>query len=195
MPIVALVLILAAVIGGILYFRAPETSVPPVNTPPTEIPPPSSAQVPADAMTTGELPTTAPDTDTTPSGAPPKTPAASPETATPVVGSTPPAKPTRPVAVSGTFTTNTTYLTPKRTSHALAVTLTVTNDVVTAATVRYDNKDGFSNSYQERFDADYKTQVVGKKLSDISLSRVGGASLTSNSFNEAIKDAQAQTAS
>jgi hypothetical protein len=97
-------------------------------------------------------------------------------------------------AISGTFTENTTYLTPKRTSHSLAVSLTVQNDVVTTADVRYDGKDsGFSNTYQERFDAAYKTEVVGKKLSDISLSRVGGASLTSASFNEAIKQVLATT--
>ncbi len=80
------------------------------------------------------------------------------------------------------------YITPARTNHNIDVTLTIdASNTVTAVSVLYDKKEnGFSNPNQERFNGVYKTEVVGKKLEDISLSRVGGASLTSGAFNEAV---------
>ncbi len=80
-----------------------------------------------------------------------------------------------------------TYLTPARKEHKITVELTMTGDIVTDANVLYDDKETYGNPNHERFDNAYKTEVVGKSLSEISLSRVGGASLTSGAFNEAIK--------
>src|SRR3989344_1271792 len=77
--------------------------------------------------------------------------------------------------------------TPARTTLEIDVTLTVEGGIVTDANVVYDNGEGFSNPNQERFDGAYKAEVIGKPLNDISLSRVGGASLTSNAFNEALE--------
>jgi hypothetical protein len=166
MPIVIALVVVVLLAIGTLYVTN-ETSPSPAA--PTTSAPESRTETAADVPTP-----------------PPTTPTAS----TPVV---PPVDTTLKQALSGTFTTNTTYLTPKRTSHTLDVTLTVDNDVVTGATVRYDGKDsGFSNGHQERFDTAYKTDVIGKKLTDISLARVGGASLTSDSFNEAVKQVVAQ---
>lgn len=69
------------------------------------------------------------------------------------------------------------------------VTLEVSNGVVKSADVMYGNKEtGYQHPLQERFDAVYKSEVIGKKLEDINLSRVGGASLTSKAFNEAVAD-------
>ncbi|KXJ97864.1 MAG: hypothetical protein UZ19_OD1000928 [Parcubacteria bacterium OLB19] len=66
--------------------------------------------------------------------------------------------------------------------------------VVINSDVMYGNKEtGYQHPLQERFDGAYKTQVVGKRLEDISLSRVGGASLTSKAFNEAIANIIDQT--
>lgn len=92
-----------------------------------------------------------------------------------------------------TFTADVSYLTPARTSHDMKVSLTVDNaGVVTDANIIYDNGDGFSNGHQERFDKAYKTEVIGKSLENISLSRVGGASLTSGGFNEAVAKIRAE---
>ncbi len=85
-----------------------------------------------------------------------------------------------------TFTETGSYLTPARTSHELAVSLTLEDGIVTAADVVYDGGEGFSNPNQERFDGAFAAEVIGKPLSEISLSRVGGASLTTNAFNEAV---------
>lgn len=84
------------------------------------------------------------------------------------------------------------YLTPARTNHIIDVTLTLEDGIVTDADVVYDEGAGFSNPHQERFDGAYKAQVVGKRLDQINLSRVGGASVTSRSFNEVIADIEAQ---
>jgi len=81
------------------------------------------------------------------------------------------------------------YLTPARTAHIVALTLTLSGDTVTDAVVLFDGNASagqYSNDNQARFDAAYKEQVIGKRLGDISLSRVGGASLTSRAFNEAV---------
>jgi hypothetical protein len=96
------------------------------------------------------------------------------------------------VVAARTFTGSGTYLTPARSSHKLDVTLTIEAGVVTAAEVVYDDGDGFSNPNQERFDGAYEAQVIGKSLSEISLSRVGGASLTTAAFNEAVAEIRAQ---
>lgn len=96
------------------------------------------------------------------------------------------------VVAAATFTGSGSYLTPARSKHELDVTLTVEKGIVTAANVVYDNGAGFSNGHQERFDNAYKAQVVGKPLGDISLSRVGGASLTTEGFNQAVAAIKAQ---
>lgn len=103
------------------------------------------------------------------------------------------AAPAPEMALAGeTYTENVSYLTPARTEHKMAVGLTIAAGVVTDASIVYDEGDGFSNPNQERFDGAYKAEVIGKPLSEISLSRVGGASLTSEAFNDAVAKIQAQ---
>lgn len=182
MPFIALFLAVAAIIGGIVYVSRPDATPTPVTTPvPASAPTPSTSTTP----TTTEAPVireeVAAPTDTTTATAPTDTPVEPPVADTAVSN-----------AINGTFTGNGTYLTPARGQHSVAVTVTVKDDVITAVSTRYDGKDsGFSNGHQERFDAAYKSQVIGKTLGEISLSRVGGASLTTNGFNDAIKAAAA----
>jgi uncharacterized protein YpmS len=49
-----------------------------------------------------------------------------------------------------------------------------------------------AREYQSMFISGYKQQVVGKRISDISLSRVSGSSLTSQGFNSAIQKIESQ---
>jgi uncharacterized protein with FMN-binding domain len=94
---------------------------------------------------------------------------------------------TIPKAITGTFTESSSYVTPKKTTFSIDLTLTVSDDIITDASIAYDGKsEGFSTPGQERFDAEYKEEVIGKNIKEVSLSRVGGASLTSKSFNEAV---------
>lgn len=89
-----------------------------------------------------------------------------------------------------TFSATASYLTPRRTEHNVSVTMSVANQIVTDVTVTFDGQPAgqYSNDNQARFDAAYSNEVVGKQLSDVSLSRVGGASLTSQAFNEAVAE-------
>ncbi len=102
------------------------------------------------------------------------------------VSTTPP--PATPVTnfVNGNYTTSVSYLTPSRSSHSMDITVTIENDVISNSSIVYDNGDGPSNSHQRRFDAAYKTEVIGMQLDEVALSRVAGASLTTESFNEAV---------
>ena len=98
-----------------------------------------------------------------------------------------------PVSVEKSYTSESVYFASNN-KHTIDVTLDVKDGIVTNADVMYGNKEtGYQHPLQERFDGAYKTQVVGKKLDNISLSRVGGASLTSKAFNEAVANIIDQT--
>lgn len=91
------------------------------------------------------------------------------------------------------YTTTVTYLTPARTSHEMDITLTVDTDgTIVDAAIVYDNGDGFSNPHQARFDAAYRDLVIGQTLDAVELAAVGGASLTSGAFNEAVAEIESQ---
>ena len=95
---------------------------------------------------------------------------------------------------TATLTAEGNYLTPARTPYKVTVQLTMTADVITDVNVLYNDKETYSDPNQERFDNAYKPLVVGKKISELSLSRVGGASLTTDAFNEAVAKIAAEQA-
>ena len=89
--------------------------------------------------------------------------------------------------VDGTYTAAASYFTPRNDEHDVEVELTIANDVVVDATVLYDGAQARTPQHT-RFDDAYASEVVGVSLADISLSRVGGASLTTGAFNEALAE-------
>ena len=85
----------------------------------------------------------------------------------------------------GTYNADATYRTPVMSKYKINVALQVTDGVVTNSTATYaDGAEKDPNA--KHFEEAYKTEVVGKKLNDINLSRVGGASLTTGAFNQAL---------
>ena len=88
--------------------------------------------------------------------------------------------------VPETVTESATYLTPARTEHKVTVILTLEGDVVTDSNVLYNDAETYSDPNQELFDNAYQPLVIGKTLDQISLARVGGASLTTGAFNDAL---------
>jgi hypothetical protein len=86
----------------------------------------------------------------------------------------------------GEYTADTTYVAPGRASHTVGLKLTIVDDIVTATTISFggDKVDASSN-FQNKFATAYQAEIIGKKLSDIELSRVAGASLTTEAFNKA----------
>jgi hypothetical protein len=162
MPI-ALIAVLVVVIAGVgVYFsRTPEVTPTAIEPAPIELP-----EAPTEEATaTNETPT---ETVTTAPAATPSDPA-----------------PAADMFKDGSFTANTAYTDPGRKEHDIEVTLTIADDVVTAATVLY-NGAAANTPNHTRFENGYKQEVVGKPLDSISLSRVGGASLTTEAFNDAV---------
>ena len=96
----------------------------------------------------------------------------------------------------GTYDATANYVTPGRSSHDVNVTLTVADDTITNASVTFTGDDNrTSTGWQSKFAAAYQTQVVGKKIDDVSLTRVGGASLTTGAFNKALAEVKASAQS
>ena len=93
----------------------------------------------------------------------------------------------------GSYDTVVTYLTPMRTEYKLAVELTLKDGIVTGADVGY-SQGAEKDPNAQRFEAAYKTEVIGKSLDSINLSRVGGASLTTGAYNNALAEIKADAA-
>jgi hypothetical protein len=212
MPYIIAVLALVVVgVGFTLYQSAPTTAV--VETPKTN---------PAVAITETPAPYTASedkeeeDDDTTknddgelakeddtdqPSSQPVTTPPVAVETPAPIPVTTPvPTPVTTPTPTSiastndfrnGTYLARTTYKTPDRDTYTMDVSVTVANDVITATDITFDSR-ALRDSYVKRFDSSYGSTVIGKDLGTVSLSRVAGASLTTNAFNNALASIKSQ---
>lgn len=86
----------------------------------------------------------------------------------------------------GTYSASTSYFTPDGQEDA-KLTITIANNVVTTSNFSEQALSGEGQRYKDRFDSNYKSKVVGQKVGDISLSRVAGASLTTNGFSQALE--------
>lgn len=91
-----------------------------------------------------------------------------------------------------TYSATAQYLTPAREPHDVTVDLTVADGIVTDVTVLYNRGKEYANQHQERFDDEIADAVVGVSLADVSADRVGGASLTSGAFNDALDDIRSE---
>lgn len=88
---------------------------------------------------------------------------------------------------SSTKKTNVNYLVPEGDTENLSVTVTITNGIISDISFSMTPTNKESSEYYNKFKNSFpKSQVVGKTVSGVSLSRVGGASLTTNAFNKAI---------
>jgi uncharacterized protein with FMN-binding domain len=94
----------------------------------------------------------------------------------------------------GSYTESATYQSPGGTQK-VTVKATLASGVVTDLTVTTDASDPTAKQYQTQFINGINSEVVGKKITSLKVSRVAGSSLTSIGFNEAIaaieKDASA----
>ena len=85
----------------------------------------------------------------------------------------------------GTYTEKGKYVSPGG-AESIDVTVTVANDIITTVTVTPNATRGEAKEHQDDFVAAFKNLVVGKNIDEVKLSRVAGASLTSNGFNSAL---------
>jgi uncharacterized protein with FMN-binding domain len=137
--------------------------------------------------------------DTTTAIDPTPTPVVAEATATPSVTDPTPSSddtstPT-PTASStyknGTYTATGSYSSPGGTQQ-IEVTLTLANDVVTAASAVGKATDGDAREFQSEFVANFKGQVVGKSIASLNLGKVSGSSLTPKGFNSAVSAIKSQ---
>jgi uncharacterized protein with FMN-binding domain len=95
---------------------------------------------------------------------------------------------------NGTYKAGVAYMNPNHAEYKLDVTLTLANNVVTDATA-VGSQGAEIDPNAQRFMDSYKAEVVGKNINSLNLSRVGGASLTTNAFNQALVAIEAQAKS
>lgn len=86
----------------------------------------------------------------------------------------------------GTYSATGAYSNPGGTS-SIEVSVTLKNGVITDSTTTAAGG-GTSGRYQSQFISGYKSEVVGKQIDAVSLSRVSGSSLTSQGFNAALAE-------
>lgn len=91
----------------------------------------------------------------------------------------------------GTYTGTASYMVPHG-SNAISVTLTVKDGAIVSASAQHNYNDGESSRYVNSFDASLSSSVDGESLADISLHRIGGASLTTEAFSEVLDTIRSQ---
>ena len=84
----------------------------------------------------------------------------------------------------GEYSADGTYRTPGG-NETISVDITLKDNTVTAVSVE-GNGTGDSAEYQAMFKKGIASQVVGKKIDELNVSRVSGSSLTSTGFNNAL---------
>ncbi len=91
----------------------------------------------------------------------------------------------------GIYSATGSYQTPGGTE-SIGVKVTLSSGTITDASVTQNATHGEAKEYQAAFASAFKSQVVGKKISEVSLSRVAGSSLTPIGFNNAIDSIEQQ---
>ncbi len=92
---------------------------------------------------------------------------------------------------NGTYTVEGNYTSPEG-KEVVGITLTVAGDAITAASAEAKATHPVSKKFQDKFVADFAAQIVGKKLSEVTLEKVSGSSLTPKGFNDAVLKIKAE---
>lgn len=93
----------------------------------------------------------------------------------------------------GSYSASGSYRTPQSVE-TINVTLTVKSGFVTDSSVQQSPQTRDAVPYQAAFKDNYKSLVIGKKLSDLSLTNVSGSSLTPLGFNTAVDKIKSEAA-
>lgn len=96
---------------------------------------------------------------------------------------------TQTQTVNKTFKTTLSFEVPKGHVDSLTVSVLVDeNGIIKDVNFNQQSSNHESEEYYDRFSSSFsKSSVIGKNINSVSLSRIGGASLTTNAFNDAIK--------
>lgn len=91
----------------------------------------------------------------------------------------------------GSYTAEGDYVSPAGPSK-VTVEITLADDIVTAVTVTPLSTDSTAKGFQTQFADGIAAVVEGQDIDTLSVSRVGGSSLTSGGFNDAIEKIKAE---
>lgn len=86
----------------------------------------------------------------------------------------------------GTYSSTVSYSVPKGDTNSITVGVTISSGKITAVTTGSGYSDHESGEYISSFESSVDGVIVGQSLGSISSSRIGGASLTSEAFYEAL---------
>ncbi len=115
--------------------------------------------------------------------------ATAPTTAGPNETPTTPSTDTPPAATfkykDGTYSVKGNYVSPGG-PEEIPVTITLKNDIITAATMTVNSPRPMSQNFQTQFHDNFQTFVVGKNIDEVTLVKVSGSSLTPKGFNDAL---------
>lgn len=91
----------------------------------------------------------------------------------------------------GTYTAEGSYVAPSG-PESITVEITLADDIVTAVTVTPHATSGNQAQFQSQFANGIAAVVQGKDIDTLAVSRVGGSSLTSGGFNQALEAIKAE---
>ncbi len=91
----------------------------------------------------------------------------------------------------GTYSADGNYTSPNGTE-TVGVELTLASGAVSDVKITQHPSNPNTRKFQGEFAGGIQSQVVGKKLDEIKVSKVAGSSLTSGGFNQAVADIKSQ---
>ena len=86
----------------------------------------------------------------------------------------------------GTYKATDPYYVPRSETNSISITVTVKSGLISAVQVSDDYSDHESGRYVSSFESGISSAVVGQKIDQVNVYRLGGASLTSDAFNAAL---------
>ncbi len=105
--------------------------------------------------------------------------------------SAPAAQPGAASYQDGTYSADGNYVSPNG-NETVGVELTLAGGAVTDVKITEHPSNPNTRKYQSAFAGGISSQVVGKKLDDINVSKVASSSLTSGGFNDAVAKIKTQ---
>lgn len=93
----------------------------------------------------------------------------------------------------GTYSADGNYVSPNGTE-TVGVQLTLAGGTVSDVAITQHPSNPNTRKFQGEFAGGIKSQIVGKKLDEIKVSKVAGSSLTSGGFNQAVEKIKADAA-
>jgi len=94
----------------------------------------------------------------------------------------------------GNYSSTISYSVPHGSTNSIAVILSLLNDKIASISTNNSYTDQESGMYIDSFKGSINTASVGQPISSFSPSRIGGASLTTQAFNNAISAIRANAA-